>query len=66
MAVASRDRPKSSSAAGSRPTRGSAPVAGCLDAIFPCKDGWAGYVWVVTPEGKKTRKWCYGKTREDP
>ncbi|WP_201760384.1 MULTISPECIES: N-terminal phage integrase SAM-like domain-containing protein [unclassified Nonomuraea] len=26
---------------------------------------WAGYVWVITPEGKKTRKWAYGKTREE-
>lgn len=34
-------------------------------SIFPYKDGWAGYVWVLTPEGKKTRKWCYGKTREE-
>ncbi|GAA4230737.1 integrase [Streptosporangium album] len=34
-------------------------------SVFPYKDGWAGYVWVVTPEGKKTRKWAYGKTREE-
>lgn len=34
-------------------------------SIFPYKTGYAGYVWVTTPEGKKTRKWCYGKTREE-
>ncbi|WP_371782121.1 site-specific integrase [Streptosporangium subroseum] len=34
-------------------------------SVFPYKDGWAGYVWVTTPEGKKTRKWAYGKTREE-
>ncbi|MDA0634086.1 site-specific integrase [Nonomuraea sp. MCN248] len=34
-------------------------------SIFPYKGGWAGYVWVTTPEGKRTRKWAYGKTREE-
>ncbi|MFI9576064.1 tyrosine recombinase XerC [Microbispora rosea] len=34
-------------------------------SVFPYKDGWAGYVWVSTPEGKRTRKWAYGKTREE-
>ncbi|GAA2375944.1 hypothetical protein GCM10010404_34610 [Nonomuraea africana] len=34
-------------------------------SIFPYKTGYAGYVWVTTPEGRKTRKWCYGKTREE-
>lgn len=34
-------------------------------SIFPYKTGYAGYVWVTTPEGKRTRKWCYGKTREE-
>ncbi|HEY9468126.1 MAG TPA: site-specific integrase [Propionibacteriaceae bacterium] len=34
-------------------------------SIFPYKDRWAGYVWVTTPEGKRTRKWAYGKTREE-
>jgi hypothetical protein len=33
-------------------------------SIFPYKGAWAGYVWVTTPEGKRTRKWAYGKTRE--
>ncbi|GIH75138.1 site-specific integrase [Planobispora longispora] len=34
-------------------------------SVFPYKDSWAGYVWVTTPEGTKTRKWVYGKTREE-
>ena len=34
-------------------------------SIFPYKGGWAGYVWVTTPEGTKTRKWAYGKSREE-
>ncbi|MFI9556265.1 tyrosine recombinase XerC [Nonomuraea endophytica] len=34
-------------------------------SIFPYKGQWAGYVWVTTPEGDKTRKWAYGKTREE-
>ncbi|MFC6087488.1 tyrosine-type recombinase/integrase [Sphaerisporangium aureirubrum] len=34
-------------------------------SIFAYKAGYAGYVWVTTPDGKRTRKWCYGKTREE-
>ena len=34
-------------------------------SIFPYRDGWAGYVWVTTPDGRQTRKWAYGKTREE-
>ncbi|GGM82099.1 site-specific integrase [Thermopolyspora flexuosa] len=34
-------------------------------SIFPYRNGWAGYVWVTTPEGKKTRKWVYGQSREE-
>lgn len=34
-------------------------------SVFPYKGKWAGYVWVTTPEGKRTRKWCYGDTREE-
>ncbi|WTY87037.1 site-specific integrase [Sphaerisporangium sp. NBC_01403] len=34
-------------------------------SIFAYKTGYAGYVWVTTPDGKRTRKWCYGKTREE-
>jgi integrase len=34
-------------------------------SIYPYKNGWAGYVWVTTPEGFKKRKYVYGKTREE-
>lgn len=34
-------------------------------SIFPYRNGYAAYVWVTTPEGKRTRKWAYGKTREE-
>lgn len=34
-------------------------------SIFPYRNGWAGYVWVTTPEGRKTRKWVYGRSREE-
>jgi integrase len=34
-------------------------------SIFPCRNGYAAYVWVTTPDGKRRRKWAYGKTRQD-
>jgi hypothetical protein len=34
-------------------------------SVFPYRNGYAGYVWVTTPDGKRRRKWVYGKTRED-
>lgn len=34
-------------------------------SIFPYRNGYAAYVWVDTPEGKRKRKWSYGKTREE-
>jgi integrase len=34
-------------------------------SIFPYKNGYAGYVWVTTPDGERKRKWAYGKTREE-
>jgi hypothetical protein len=34
-------------------------------SIFPYRNGYAAYVWVTTPAGKRGRKWVYGKTRED-
>ncbi|WP_214416636.1 N-terminal phage integrase SAM-like domain-containing protein [Sphaerisporangium fuscum] len=34
-------------------------------SIFPYKNGYAGYVWVTTPEGERKRKWAYGKTRDE-
>ncbi|MFG1711032.1 hypothetical protein ACFLIM_48525 [Nonomuraea sp. M3C6] len=57
-ALASPEEPK-------RPRNGRRTRANNEGSIFPYKNGWAGYVWVTTPEGKKTRKWAYGKTREE-
>ena len=34
-------------------------------SIFPYRNGYAAYVWVTTPDGKRRRKWAYGKTRQD-
>ena len=34
-------------------------------SIFPYRNGYAAYVWVTTPDGKRCRKWVYGKTRQD-
>ncbi|MEU5020784.1 site-specific integrase [Streptomyces angustmyceticus] len=34
-------------------------------SIYPYKNGFAAYAWVTTPDGKKKRKYVYGKTRED-
>ncbi len=48
-----------------RPRKNGRTRANNEGSIFPYKNGWAGYVWVTTPEGKKTRKWAYGKTREE-
>ncbi|BCJ67565.1 tyrosine-type recombinase/integrase [Polymorphospora rubra] len=33
-------------------------------SIFPYRNGLAAYVWVTKPDGKRTRKYVYGKTRE--
>ncbi len=33
-------------------------------SIFPYRNGFAAYVWVTTPAGRRTRKYVYGKTRE--
>lgn len=33
-------------------------------SIFPYRNGYAAYVWVTRPDGKRTRKYVYGKTRE--
>ncbi|WP_327324191.1 site-specific integrase [Streptomyces sp. NBC_01210] len=32
-------------------------------SIYPYKNGFAAYVWVDTPEGKRKRKYVYGPTR---
>jgi hypothetical protein len=34
-------------------------------SIFPYRNGFAAYVWVNKPDGKRGRKWVYGKTREE-
>lgn len=47
-----------------RTTRGRGRANG-EGSIFPYRNGYAAYVWVTTPEGKRLRKWAYGKTRDD-
>ena len=34
-------------------------------SISPYRNGFAAYVWVDKPDGKRGRKWIYGPTRED-
>jgi hypothetical protein len=34
-------------------------------SIYPYKNGYAAYIWVDTPSGKRQRKYVYGKTREE-
>ncbi|WCN83217.1 hypothetical protein PCA76_09280 [Micromonospora sp. LH3U1] len=33
-------------------------------SIFPYRNGFAAYVWVTKPDGRRDRKYVYGKTRE--
>ncbi|NDL60979.1 site-specific integrase [Phytoactinopolyspora mesophila] len=33
-------------------------------SIFPYRNGFAAYAWVVRPDGRRMRKYVYGKTRE--
>lgn len=33
-------------------------------SIFPYRTGFAAYVWVTKPDGQRTRKYVYGKTRD--
>ena len=33
-------------------------------SIFPYRNGFAAYVWITTPAGRRQRKYVYGKTRE--
>src|SRR3954470_12086679 len=33
-------------------------------SIFPYRNGFAAYVWVTKPDGKRTRKYVYGQDRE--
>jgi hypothetical protein len=32
--------------------------------MFPYRNGLAAYVWIMTPSGKRQRKYVYGRTRE--
>jgi integrase len=34
-------------------------------SIYPYKNGYAAYVWVDTPDGRRMRKYVYGKTRDE-
>ncbi|WUH92349.1 site-specific integrase [Streptomyces sp. NBC_00433] len=34
-------------------------------SIYPYKNGYAAYAWVDTPDGRRMRKYVYGKTREE-
>lgn len=34
-------------------------------SIFPYRSGYAAYTWVTTPAGIRTRKYVYGKTRQE-
>src|SRR3954471_16666173 len=34
-------------------------------SIFPYRNGYAAYVWVTKPDGKRARKYVYGKTRDE-
>jgi hypothetical protein len=34
-------------------------------SIFPYRNGYAAYVWVNKPDGKRARKYLYGKSRDD-
>ncbi|WJD97692.1 site-specific integrase [Streptomyces antimycoticus] len=34
-------------------------------SIYPYKNGFAAYAWVTTPDGRKKRKYVYGKTRTE-
>ena len=33
-------------------------------SIFPYRNGFAAYVWITTPSGKRQRKYVYGRTQE--
>ncbi|MEV6720816.1 site-specific integrase [Streptomyces xanthochromogenes] len=34
-------------------------------SIYPYKNGYAAYVWVTKPDGKRARKYAYGRTRDE-
>ena len=33
-------------------------------SIYPYRTGYAAYVWITTPAGRRQRKYVYGKDRE--
>jgi hypothetical protein len=33
-------------------------------SIFPYRNGFAAYVWITTPSGKRQRQYVYGRSRE--
>ena len=44
-------------------TSGDEPKSQREGSIFPYRNGFAAYVWITTPSGKRQRK-LYGRTRE--
>jgi hypothetical protein len=48
-----------------KPNAGRRSRANGEGSIYPYRNGYAAYVWVTTPSGKETRKYVYGKTREE-
>lgn len=34
-------------------------------SIYPYRNGFAAYAWVTKPDGKRARKYVYGKTRDE-
>jgi integrase len=34
-------------------------------SIYPCSHGFGAYAWITTPDGRRQRKYVYGKSRED-
>ena len=33
-------------------------------SIFPYRNGFAAYAWIVTPYGRRQRKYVYGRSRK--
>lgn len=34
-------------------------------SIYPCSHGFGAYAWITTPEGRRQRKYVYGRSRDD-
>lgn len=34
-------------------------------SIYPYRSGWAAYMWVTAPAGKRDRKYVYGQERDE-